>query len=112
MKPWKPCEHCYLRDKYCENAEREQPCIPVQEYLESSSEIKRLQNLLEVSEKEHYKTLQQLDIATKALKEYTIDNWNFEDEYYNYPLGSGGWCHAEEALQEIELVGTSVKEEK
>lgn len=56
MKPWKPCEHCYLKDKYCENAEREQPCVPVQEYLESGYEIKRLQKKLE--------------IATKALEAY------------------------------------------
>ena len=60
MKPWKPCEHCYLKDKHCENAEREQPCVPVQEYLESSSKIKRLQILLGIYEKK-------LNIATKAL---------------------------------------------
>lgn len=70
MKTWKPCEYCYLKDKHCENAEKGLPCVPVQEYLKSGYEIKRLQNLLEVSEKEHYKTLQQLAIATKALEEY------------------------------------------
>ena len=64
-----------------------------------------------------YKTLKEielekkLEIATKALKEYTINKWNFEDEYYNYPLCSGGWCHAEQALKEIDSVGTSAKEE-
>lgn len=50
-----------------------------------------------------------LDIATKALKEYTIDNWKYEDEYNSYPLGCGGWCYAEEALKEIDLVGTPPK---
>lgn len=94
MKPWKPCEHCYLRDKHCENAEREQPCIPVQEYLESSSKIKRLQNLLDVSENEHYKTIQQLAIATKALQYYAE--------------GTLGSSVARQALKEIDLVGTSV----
>ena len=53
-----------------------------------------------------------LDIAVKALKEYTIDKWQFEDEYYNYPFDTGGWCHAEEALREIDLVGTSEKEKR
>lgn len=119
MKPWKPCEHCYLRDKYCENAEREQPCVPVQEYLESTSEIKRLQNLLEMSENEHYKTLQQLSIATKALREYANEeNWRtattiintdyFEFEYSMYGLKDSGFEEAQKALKEIDLVGTSV----
>lgn len=39
-------------------------------------QIKRLQDLLEVSEKEHYKTPQRLDIATKVLELYADDgNW-------------------------------------
>ena len=100
MKPWKPCEHCYLRDKYCENAEREQPCIPVQEYLESGYEIKRLQNLLEVSEKEHYKTLQQLAIAVNALREYANCK----------PTEWMTCVTADKALKEIDLVRTSEKE--
>ena len=100
MKPWKICEHCYLKDKYCENAEREQPCNPVQEYLESTSKIKRLQNLLDVSEREYYKILQQLAIATKDLKEISETDW---------------WWRAKQAskraLKEITLAGTSTKEE-
>jgi cell division septum initiation protein DivIVA len=66
-------------------------------------EIEVLQNRLEVSEKEHYKTLQQLAIATKALIEYAGPQiW-----------GMDGFCYkdgsiAEQALKEIDLVGTSV----
>lgn len=70
----------------------------IEKCLNQEGQIKRLQ--------------EQLLIAKKALKEYTIDKWNFEDEYYNYPLGSGGWCHAEEALKEIKLVEASEKEVK
>lgn len=70
----------------------------IEKCLNQEGQIKRLQ--------------EQLLIATNALEEYTIDKWNFEDEYYNYPLGSGGWCHAEEALKEIKLVEASEKEVK
>lgn len=117
MKPWKPCEHCYLRDKYCENAEREQPCVPVQEYLDSGYEIKRLQNLLEMSEKEHYKTLQQLAIATKALREYADENsWvdcKTVDDDFEYIERKCAWYTdgyepAQKALKDIDLVGTSM----
>ena len=76
MKPWKPCEHCYLKDKYCENAEREQPCAPVQEYLESGYEIKLLQRKLE--------------IATKALQYYAE--------------GTLGSSVAQQALKEMEEI--------
>ena len=40
-------------------------------------DIELLQNRLEVSEKEHYRTLQQLAIAVKALKKLTrhCDKW-------------------------------------
>lgn len=69
MKPWKPCEHCYLKDKYCENAEREQPCVPVQEYLERGYEIKRLQKKLEIATK----------ALKKALKDYEINGPCEED---------------------------------
>lgn len=103
MKPWQPCKHCYLRDSYCENAEREQPCVLVQEYLESSYKIKQLQKNLEVSEKEHYKTLQQLSIATKALREYARGDSDAGDGcLYEMPAPS----LAQQALKEIDLVGT------
>lgn len=103
MKPWKPCEHCYLGDKYCENAERELPCVLVQEYLKSGYEIKRLQNLLEVSEKEHYKTLQQLSIATKALKRYE-DKQNWDIRGVSFMKYNKGFTVARQALKEIEEV--------
>lgn len=99
MKPWQPCKHCYLRDSYCENAEREQPCVPVQEYLESVYKIKRLQKNLEVSEKEHYKALQQLSIATKALEEYA-DPQMWEMDGFCYKDGDV----ARQALKEMEKV--------
>lgn len=70
----------------------------IEKCLNQEGQIKRLQ--------------EQLLIATNALREYTIDNWAYEDEYNNYPLGSGGWCHAEEALKEIDLVRVSEKEVK
>lgn len=112
MKPWQPCKHCYLRDSYCENAEREQPCVPVQEYLESDYKIKQLQKNLEVSEKEHYKTLQQLSIATKALEETKrrIESFN-EDPMNKISFMAYGTLHdclgvAKKALKEIDVVGT------
>lgn len=103
MKLWKPCEHCYLKDKYCENTEREQPCIPVQEYLESSSEIKRLQILLGVSEKK-------LDIVVKALKEYE-NKQNWDKKGISFMKYNKGYILAKKALKEIDLVGTSTKGE-
>lgn len=86
-------------------------------------EIEVLQNRLEVSEKEHYKTLQQLAIATKALREYANEeNWRtattiintdyFEFECSMYGLKDSGFEEAQKALKEIELVGTSAKEEQ
>lgn len=59
-------------------------------------EILRLQNLLKVSEKAHYKTLQQLAIATKALR-----------EAHTFPqtMSLKQWC--EDRLKEIDLVGAS-----
>lgn len=107
MKPWQPCKHCYLRDSYCENAEREQPCVPVQEYLESSYKIKQLQKNLEVSENEHYKTLQQLAIATKALREYAEDTYWWSTKYMDEAIfREKGYEIAQQALKEIDLVGT------
>lgn len=44
----------------------------------------------------------QLKIAVEALESYKEDEWAYEDEYYNYPPGSGGgWIWAEQALKEI-----------
>ena len=103
MKPWKPCEHCYLKDKHCENAEREQPCVPVQEYLESSSKIKRLQILLGMYEKKYYKTLQQLAIATKALEEYaTNESYKLCVVYCHYGEPVHASDVAIQALKEME----------
>lgn len=66
-------------------------------------EIEVLQNRLEVSEKEHYKTLQQLAIATKALREYADPQiWEMDGFCYK------DRCIAEQALKEIDLLGTSV----
>ena len=52
-------------------------------------------------ENENRELKKKLDIAVKALKEYTIDNWIYEDEYNNYPKHSGGWYYAEQALKEL-----------
>jgi hypothetical protein len=64
-------------------------------------QIKHLQTLLEVSEKEHHKTLQQLAIATKALEEYANCK----------PTEWMTCVTADKALKEIDLVGTSTKVE-
>lgn len=65
-------------------------------------ELLLLQNRLEVSEKEHYKTLQQLAIATKALREYADPEiWEMDGFCYK------DRCIAEQALKEIDLVGVS-----
>lgn len=61
-------------------------------------EIEMLQNRLEVAEKEHYKTLQQLAIARKALREYANCK---STEWMTCVI-------ADKALKEIDLVGTSV----
>lgn len=91
MKPWKPCEHCYLKDKYCENAERELPCVPVQEYLERDYEIKRLQK--------------KLAIATKALKEYAEDTYWWSTKYIDEAIfRERGYEIAQKALKEMEEV--------
>lgn len=87
MKPWKPCEHCYLKDKYCENAERELPCVPVQEYLERGYEIKRLQK--------------KLDIAVKVLEAYARGGSDAGNGcLYEMPAPS----LAQKALKELEEV--------
>lgn len=43
----------------------------------------------------------QLKIAVEALEVYKEDKWDYEDEYNIYPLGTGGWIYAEEALKQI-----------
>ena len=44
----------------------------------------------------------QLKIAVEALEAYQEDRWSYEYEYDNYPWGSGGgWCWAEQALNQI-----------
>ena len=77
--------------------------IETAEDMQKIKQIYQLQNLLEVSEKEHYKTLQQLAIATKALREYADPQiWEMDGFCYK------DRCIAEQALKEIDLVGTSV----
>lgn len=46
---------------------------------------------------------QQLAIAIEALKCYEQENWTYADEYNYFRLDeyTGGWCHAEKALEQI-----------
>ena len=47
----------------------------------------------------------QLKIAVEGLEAYQEDRWSYENEYNNYPCGSGGgWCWAEQALKEIKEI--------
>ena len=73
--------------------------------------IGKMGEMISHLEQQNEQLQKKLDVAVKALKAYTKINWAYEDVYNNYSLGSGGWCHAEEALKEIDLVGTSAKEE-
>lgn len=45
-----------------------------------------------------------LEIATKALKQYTEKYWIGGDLYYHYPWNEGAWYHAQQALKEMEEV--------
>lgn len=66
----------YLLDEY--GVEVLGPVPSYDEYIELVSKTEQLEKNLEVSEKAHYKTLEQLRIATNALKEYTkveTDDW-------------------------------------
>lgn len=74
---------------------------------ELTDQITRLQKNLEVSEKEHYRTIQQLAIAVKALQFYadTTTWWCCHKSQCAYVDGTV----ARQALQEIEEVKTSVK---
>ena len=65
-----------------------------------------LEKRLEISEKEHYKTLQQLRIATKALKEYSWGN-NWLDAGCRGQLflpTKRGYSIADRAIDEMEGV--------
>lgn len=46
----------------------------------------------------------QLAIAVEALKCYEQENWTYADEYNYFRLDeyTGGWCHAENALKDLE----------
>ena len=50
------------------------------------------------------KLKKQLTIAIEALKCYEQGNWTYADEYNYFRLDeyTGGWCHAEKALEQIE----------
>lgn len=53
---------------------------------------------------ENMKLKKQLAVAVEALKCYKQENWTYADEYNYFRLDeyTGGWCHAEKALQQIE----------
>lgn len=46
---------------------------------------------------------QQLKIAIEALKHYKQEHWTHADEYNYFRISeyTGGWCHAEKALEQI-----------
>lgn len=52
---------------------------------------------------ENEKLKKQLAIAIEALKCYEQENWTYADEYNYIPWKeyTGGWCHAEKALEQI-----------
>lgn len=54
-------------------------------------------------EDENERLKKQLAIAIEALKCYGQENWTYADEYNNIPWNeyTGGWCHAERALEQI-----------
>lgn len=86
MMKWKFCEFCYIND-HCENQDRGHKCECYGKKLEDKCE--RLEK--------------QLKIAVEALKCYGQENWTYADEYNYFRLDeyTGGWCHAEKALEQI-----------
>ena len=44
----------------------------------------------------------QLEIVVEALQCYGQENWTYADEYnLHWNVYTGGWCHAEKALEKI-----------
>ena len=77
------------------------PVPSYEDYRELLIKTEQLEKRLEVSKKEHYRTLEQLRIATKALKRIDPPNINFED-YNNRAISL--WEIAYKALKEMEGV--------
>lgn len=73
------------------------------EYEKECHRADELEDSYWKSEKENQKLKKQLTIAIEALKCYGQENWTYADEYNYIPWNeyTGGWCHAEKALEQI-----------
>ena len=74
------------------------------DYWERHFDSEILEVLAPVPSGEEWQQLkEQLSIAIEALECYKQENWTYADEYNYYRLDeyTGGWCHAEKALEKI-----------
>lgn len=78
--------------------------------MDRAGKIETLQDNLDVKEAmiknytaEIETQRQQLAIAIEALKYYKQEHWTHADEYNYFRIGeyTGGWSHAEKALEQI-----------
>ena len=76
--------------------------IKSQDNLNTCNDGHRSSDVLVATIEKCERLQKQLKIAIEGLEAYQEDRWSYEDEYENYPWGSGGgWCWAEQALNQI-----------